>query len=484
MTLPNRTKIVATLGPASDNEKVLAELIRAGANIFRVNCSHSERDGIIEKIKLIRKVASELNAEIGILADLQGPKMRIGPLKGEIGIQLDVGAALTIVSDKTFIGEAPAPGETIRVGTGYELLCEDVKPGEKILIDDGNIEVEVTKVVGKDVHTKIIYGGLLKQKKGINLPGTAVSAKSLSEKDVNDLATALEFKADFIALSFVREAQELRDLRKMIRDAGSSAKIISKIERPEAIDNLEEIIEESYGVMVARGDMGVELGPEVVPGLQKRIIRLSLAARRPVITATQMLESMITNPRPTRAEASDVANAIYDSSSAVMLSAETAAGDFPARTVQIMGSIIRTTEAEIYGDNYRYAPQSQTSSNGPPDVALATVRAGAYAALEAGAKLIAVFTDSGATALNMACERSSTPIWAFTPNEETVQRLSLTWGVNARKIDKCTTSQEETLEGEKYLRDHGIAEKGDRIVVIFGTTRDVGMTNVMNIRTL
>jgi pyruvate kinase len=305
----------------------------------------------------------------------------------------------------------------------------------------------------------------------------------LSEKDLGDLRVSLEQQVDFVALSFVRRAEDLRLLQKYIDAAGSSAKTISKIERPEAIENLEEIIEESYAVMVARGDMGVELGPEQVPSLQKRIIKLSLAASRPVITATQMLESMITNPRPTRAEASDVANAIYDGTSAVMLSAETASGKYPVRTVEIMSSIIRRSEDEIFS-NWRYAPITQEPRGELSSVALATARAGAYAALEAGAKVIAVFTDSGATARHISGERISTRVWAFTPHEETVQRVALSWGINARKIAKGNSSHEETLEGERILLSEGIAKKGDRIVVVFGTTRDPGMTNVMHVRTL
>jgi pyruvate kinase len=489
MLLPNRTKIVATLGPASDSDEVLAQLIRAGTNVFRINCSHSDHAGIVERIRLVRRVASACNAQIGVLADLQGPKIRIGRLKNEEPIWLKPDAPLIIVSDKTVVGEDAKPGEVIRVGTSYELLCKDVKVGERILIDDGNLEVVVDKVVGRDVHTTVVYGGLLKQYKGINLPGTDVSADILTEKDLGDLKVALEHNADFVALSFVRRAGDLRLLGKYIREANSNARMISKIERPEAIENLEEIIDESYGVMVARGDMGVELGAEAVPSLQKRMIKLSLAASKPVITATQMLESMITNPRPTRAEASDVANAIYDGTSAVMLSAETASGKYPVRTVEIMSSIIRRTEEDVFSQS-RYAPGGEHGDSGGhvttprTDIALATARAGAYAALEAGAKVIAVFTDSGQTARHLSGERMSTRVWAFTPHDETVQRLALSWGINARKITKGSSSQEETLEGERILLREGIVQPGDRIVVVFGTTRESGMTNVMHIRTL
>jgi pyruvate kinase len=483
MTLPNRTKIVATLGPSTDNEEVLAQLIKAGTNVFRINCSHSGHEGIVDRIKLVRRVSKALDMPVGVLADLQGPKMRVGRLRNEEPILLRPGAPIIIASDKTVIGEDAKPGEVIRIGSQYELLANDVKPGERILIDDGNIEVVVDKITGRDVHCTVVYGGLLKQFKGINLPGTAVSAETMSEKDIGDLKVALEHNVDFVALSFVRTAADLRLLRKYIDSANGRAKMISKIERPEAIENLEEIIDESYGVMVARGDMGVELGPEAVPSLQKRIIKLSLAASRPVITATQMLESMITNPRPTRAEASDVANAIYDGTSAVMLSAETASGKYPVRTVEIMSSIIRRTEEEIF-THWRYAPITQPTGTEISSVALSTARAGAYAALEAGAKVIAVFTESGATARHLSGERISTRVWAFTPHDETVQRLALSWGINARKIAKGSSSHEDTLEGEKVLTAEGIVQKGDRMVVVFGTTSDTGMTNMMHVRTI
>ena len=482
MTLPNRTKIVATLGPSTDNDEVLAQLIKAGTNVFRINCSHSGHEGIIDRIRLVRRVAKALNAPVGVLADLQGPKMRVGRLRNEEPILLKPGAPIIIASDKNVIGEDGKPGEPIRIGSQYELLADDVKPGERVLIDDGNIELFVDKVSGKDVHATVVYGGLLKQFKGINLPGTAVSAETLTEKDLGDLKVALEHNVDFIALSFVRRASDLRLLRKYIDDAGSGAQMISKIERPEAVENLEEIIDESYGVMVARGDMGVELGPEAVPSLQKRIIKLSLAASRPVITATQMLESMITNPRPTRAEASDVANAIYDGTSAVMLSAETASGKYPVRTVEIMSSIIRRTEEEIF-NHWRYAPMTQHTGAEISTVALSTARAGAYAALEAGAKVIAVFTETGTTARHLSGERISTRVWAFTPHDETVQRMALSWGVNARKIPKGSSIQEDTAEGERVLLNENIVQKGDRLVVLYGTTRDIGMTNMMHVRT-
>jgi pyruvate kinase len=366
------------------------------------------------------------------------------------------------------------------VGTSYTNLAKDVKSGERVLLDDGNIELRVTKVRGTEVHTEVVYGGLLKQFKGINLPGSEVSAPTLSKKDIDDLKCVLDLKVNLVALSFVRTAGDVRQLKRYIEKAGSDVEIISKLERPEAVTNLDEILAESYGVMVARGDMGVELGPEAVPALQKQIIAQSLAQRKPVITATQMLESMITNPRPTRAEASDVANAIYDGTSAVMLSAETASGKYPVRSVEIMSSIVKRTEQDIFTNwQYNLNLRSQTTSQSTP---VATVHAAAYGALEAGAKLIAIFTESGATARLMASERISTPFVAFTPHERTWQRLALSWGINSKRIPKRRTSYEMVDDGIKELYRSKLVKKGDRIVVVFGTQRQSGLTNIMNIR--
>jgi pyruvate kinase len=459
---------------------MITALAKAGADVFRLNCAHSDHESLAKTVHLIRKVAKKLNQPIGILADLQGPKIRVGALKGAEPIWLASDQPFIISTAPGVVGEGPKGSTPTRVGTSYERLARDVKPKERILLDDGNIEVVVEKVRGTEVHTRVVYGGLLKQFKGINLPGSEVSAPTLSRKDLDDLQAVLKLGVDFVALSFVRTAKDVRMLAKLIAKAKSDAQIISKIERPEAVTNFEEILEASYGVMVARGDMGVELGPEAVPALQKRIIAESLAASKPVITATQMLESMITNPRPTRAEASDVANAIYDGTSAIMLSAETASGKHPVRAVEIMSSIARRTEEDIFTNqryNLNHSPRP-AAINTP----LATVRAAAYGAVESGARLIAIFTESGATARHLAGERISTRFVAFTPYLRTVQRLALSWGINPRQIARHKDTEEMVDEGIEVAKHDGYVSRGDRVVVVFGTTRQSGLTNTMKIR--
>jgi pyruvate kinase len=370
----------------------------------------------------------------------------------------------------------------VRLGTGYRQLARDVARGDRILLDDGNLELRVERVQEPEVHTRVVYGGMLHQFKGINLPGSKVSVSCLSSKDLADLAVVLAHEVDFVALSFVRSAADVLALRRHIDRARSDARIIAKIERPEAVHCLPEILAAADGLMVARGDMGVEMGPAAVPVVQKRVIAMCNEARKPVITATQMLESMVLNPRPTRAEASDVANAIYDGTSAVMLSAETASGKHPVRSVRTMEEIIRTAERERYAAmGERRRRQGGLEST---DVALATVRAAAYAAFEADARLIAVYTETGATANLLAGERPPTHIMAFTPSQRTVQRLTLTWGITPRKIPPGRTSHELTLAGDRILREEGWVKKGDRIVQIAGSVRQSGLTNTMSIRQL
>jgi len=481
MRHPNRTKIVATVGPASSSESKLQELAVAGVDVFRINAAHTKPGGIAHLIRRIRRVDRKLKRGIGVLVDLQGPKIRVGPFEDAKPIWLKAGQRLVISTESGVIGREPESDGVARIGTSYENLAKDVQPRERMLLDDGYIELKVDKVVGKEIHTKVVHGGLLKQHKGINLPGSKVSSNTLTKKDLQDLASAVENDADFIALSFARTADDMRRLRRLVAKRGSDTRLIAKIERPEAITNLSEIIEEADALMIARGDMGVEMGPEVVPVLQKRIIREAVAARRPVITATQMLESMVTNPRPTRAEASDVANAIYDGTSAVMLSAETASGKYPVRSVRIMDKIIKQAEADMFAawDLVRRRRGGERAS-----VTIATVRAAVAAAIDAGGEVIAVFSESGATAEIVAAERSPTRVVAFTPFQRTVQRLSLVWGVSAVKVSRARTAHEMTLEGERVLLERGIAKVGDRVVVVVGSSRRKGLTNVMNIRTL
>ncbi len=477
----NRTKVVATLGPASSNEPTITALVEAGVNVFRLNCSHADHDLLTKNVKTIRRVAKKLDKPVGILGDLQGPKIRVGPLKAPI--EISEGQSIIVTTKPGYVGEPPKGKDVPKVGTGYERLATDVKAGEQILLDDGNLELKVEKVKRDEVHCKVVHGGLLKQFKGINLPGSKVSAEALTKKDRADLAKLIELSVDFVALSFVRTAEEVLVLTDMLARAGSQAKVISKLERPEVVDNLDSIIDASYGVMVARGDMGVELGPEAVPALQKRIIAKAVAACKPVITATQMLESMMTNPRPTRAEVSDVANAIHDGTSAVMLSGETAAGRFPVRTVEIMTSIIRTTEREIFKD-WNYSPNWRSGGAEVASVPRATVHAAARGALEAGASAIAIFTESGFTARYLSAERLPVPTIVFTPNDYTVARMALAYGIIPRKVKSARTSIAMTMEGERILTSEGFVTDGDRVVMVFGSSRSPGFTNIVNIRVI
>jgi pyruvate kinase len=378
------------------------------------------------------------------------------------------------------VGELLEDGSA-SIGTGYRGLAEDVKPGERILLDDGNLEVKVVAVEGPRIRTKVVYGGMLHQFKGINLPGSSVSAACLSKKDLDDLKCVLRHGVDFVALSFVRTAADVVELRRHITRQRGDAQIIAKIERPEAVRNAAAILEVADGLMVARGDMGVELGPEAVPPTQKRLIDMANQARKPVITATQMLESMIMNPRPTRAEASDVANAIYDGTSAVMLSAETASGKHPVRSVRIMEKIIRTAERDVYS---RLGERRRRPTGQPASVTEAIVRAAAYAAYEAKVRLIAVYTETGTTAQMLAGERPPTHVVAFTPSIRTMQRLALVWGIVARKIRPGRTSHELTLDGDRLMRQQALVKQGDRIVQIAGQIRESGLTNTMSIREL
>tara|TARA_R110002072_G_scaffold46591_1_gene128824 strand:- start:73170 stop:74609 length:1440 start_codon:yes stop_codon:yes gene_type:complete len=479
MAWHNRTKIVATLGPASDTDEVVTDLIRNGVDVFRINCAHASHETIRVVVNRVRRLAKRLDSAVGILADLQGPKIRVGKLKNAEPIYLKRGDTVIIDVTPGVIGEVEKDG-TIRIGTGYEQLAKDVSQGERILLDDGNLEVKVTSVDGPCIRTRVVYGGILIQSKGINLPGTNVSASCLSKKDLADLACILKNEVDFVALSFVREASDVVELRRHIKKLGGNVQVIAKIERPEAVKNLPAILEESDALMVARGDMGVEMGPEAVPPVQKRIIALANQAKKPVITATQMLESMIVNPRPTRAEASDVANAIYDGTSAVMLSGETASGKYPVRTVKTMEKIIRSAEREAYSDMGQRARRVKR----PMALVEATVRAAAHAAFNTGAKLIVCYTETGSTAQQLAGERPPTHVVSFTPSRRTVQRLTLVWGVIPHKIAAGRTSSQLILHGDRALRKGGLVKPGDRIVQIAGTLRQAGLTNTMTIRTM
>jgi pyruvate kinase len=478
MAWHNRTKIVATLGPASNTDSMVTKLVVAGVDVFRINCAHADHQTIAETVHRVRTIAAKQHRAVGILADLQGPKIRVGKLRNAEPIYLKRGSDVVIDVTPGVVGEVDKRG-AIRIGTGYRRLARDVRKGERILLDDGNLEVRVQRVDGPCIHTRVVYGGMLHQFKGINLPGSEVSAKILSSKDLDDLRCVLANEVDFVALSFVRTADDVKALRRHIDKQRSDVQIIAKIERPEAVRNIVSILDAADGLMVARGDMGVEMGPEAVPPVQKRLIELANRQRKPVITATQMLESMILNPRPTRAEASDVANAIYDGTTAVMLSGETASGRHPVRSVRIMERIIRSAERDVYA---RMVDRRRRNSTGPATVTQAPVRAAAYAAWASGARLISVYTATGTTARLLAGERPPTHVLAFTPSRRTMQKLALIWGIVAVKIPPGRTSHELTLNGDRILRRQGLVKAGDRIVQVAGTVRQTGLTNTMSIR--
>ncbi|MBK8977968.1 MAG: pyruvate kinase [Planctomycetes bacterium] len=482
MIRPKRTKIVATLGPASRDPETIDELIRSGVDVFRLNAAHADHDTLRRDVAAVRDAALRLGTAVGVLVDLQGPKIRIGSLENAEPIFLQRGEQLVLSCEPGVVGRGARGGEPARVGSRYFGLAGDVRPGERVLLDDGMIELKVETIDGTEISTRIVHGGLLKQHKGINLPGSSVSMSSLSEKDLADLAVVLELRVDFVAISFVRRPDDVVRLKELIRAANSDARVVAKIERPEAVTNFAAILEVTDAVMIARGDMGVELGPEVVPGVQKRIIRQAIEARKPVITATQMLESMITNPRPTRAEASDVANAIYDGTSAVMLSAETASGKFPVRAAKIMSRIVRRTESELFGEADGW--QRRAVLRRGESVTLATVQAAAYAAFLADARLVAVFSESGHTAQLLAGERTETPVYVFTPSQRTVQRLTLVWGVTPLLLSRVDSVQAMMSEAEELLLRLGVARVGDTYAIVVGTSRRPGIANILKLRTV
>ena len=449
-----RAKIVSTLGPASSSERVIEQLIGAGVDVFRLNFSHGTRDEHAENVGRIRQIADNMQRSIAILQDLQGPKMRVGKL-AEDPIELKEGNRLTVTTREV-------PGDAECVSTTYAGLPRDVKPADRILLDDGHIELIVREVYRSDVVCEVVLGGLLKSNKGINLPGVRVSAPSLTVKDREDLDLGIELGVDYIALSFVREPDDVREVQHIIERAEKEIPVIAKLERAEAIDHLEDILDVADGVMVARGDLGVELSPEDVPVIQKRVISAANRAGVFVITATQMLESMTDHPRPTRAEASDVANAIFDGTDAVMLSGETAIGKYPVQTVQMMARIIEKAEASV-----ELVPPilNLDASLSFPD---AIGQAAAAVSTAVSPKAIVAFTQSGSTARLISKRRPRTPIIAFTPSERICRRLCLCWGVEPRQITLIDDTDRMVAEVEARLLSEGNVRFGDTLVILAG----------------
>ena len=449
----NKTKIVATVGPASNNEDMLRKLIFAGVDVFRLNFSHGTHDIHREVLQMIKGLRKELDTHVAILQDLQGPKIRVEAVEDN-GVLLEAGKPLTITIDSLM-------GTAQKVSTSYQGLPRDVSVGDMILIDDGNIELKVVSKTDREVVAEVVHGGILKSRKGINLPTSKVSAPSLTEKDHKDLLFGLENDVDWIALSFVRSAEDIHDLRKIIESKGSKAKIIAKIEKPEAVENIDAIIEATDAIMVARGDLGVEIPMEQVPLVQKEMIEKCNAAAKPVIVATQMLESMITNPRPTRAEASDVANAVLDGADAVMLSAESASGDYPELAVSSMVRIITTVERKaesIYNKEYTTDPDTGTYNN------YRVLEAACKLASQTKAAVLTGMTFSGYTAYGLSRHRPKTDIVIFTGNHKLLNQIALAWGVRGLYYDRMA-SMDETIEDiQKALKDKNYAKTGDLMI--------------------
>ena len=466
-TNSRHSKIVCTLGPATNSPRMIRRLIEAGMDVARLNFSHGTHETHAQSIAMVHAAAAELGKTVGILADLQGPKIRTGALAGGGTVNLRGGQQFVITTAKIL-------GDSTRVNTTFRPLPREVKSGDRILLSDGLIELRVEKVRGPEVICRVVNGGLLGEHKGINLPGVKLRVPALTPKDREDLRFALSHNVDFIAASFVRRPEDVLLAKSLIRRAKKDTPVIAKLEKPEAIENLEGILRVSDGVMVARGDLGVEMNPETVPVVQKNIIARAREFRRPVITATQMLESMTQNPRPTRAEASDVANAIFDGSDAVMLSAESASGKYPIEAVSMMARIIQEAEASI-----QEYPRPTTSQE-QLKVAETVAELVCHASRELHMKLIAVFTHSGFTARLVSRYRPLVPIVAFSPEASTRRRMSLLWGVTSRGISDIKKIDGLAEVAEKRLLEERLVKKGDVIGIVAGTPMGIrGTTNFM-----
>ncbi len=462
-----RAKIVCTIGPATDSAEAIVNLVNAGMNVARLNMSHGDHILHAKRVGWIRDAARAANRPIGILADLQGPKIRLGEF-------ID-GEAFLVPGDRFVITTEDVPGTAERASTTLHTLTDDVSPGDQILINDGAIELRAVEVTATDVITEVIVGGRVSDHKGINLPGVPVSVPALSEKDERDLRWALRHGVDMIALSFVRNASDVEGVRAVMDSEDRHVPVIAKLEKPQAIDNLYAIVDAFDAFMVARGDLGVELPLEDVPSVQKKIIDAARAWAKPVIVATQMLESMITAHRPTRAEVSDVANAILDGADAVMLSGETAVGDYPIVAVEVMARIITRTEAEGL-DKIRALAWNPHTTSGVISKAAVDV------AERVEAKYLATFTISGDTPHRLARLRSEVPIMAFTPLPKTAQELTLCWGVQSYVTPEYTNTDAMVESVQTGLTETGFVAHGDRVVIVAGNPgRQSRQTNSLRV---
>ncbi|WP_420033119.1 pyruvate kinase [Streptomyces sp. cg28] len=466
-----RAKIVCTLGPATDSYEQIKALVEAGMDVARLNLSHGTYAEHEERYQRVRKASDETGRSVGVLADLQGPKIRLGRFH-EGPVLLERGDEFTITV------EHDTQGDRQICGTTYSGLADDVTPGERILVDDGKVSLEVTRVDGPRVHTTVVEGGMVSDHKGLNLPGVAVSVPALSDKDEADLRWALRTGADIIALSFVRSGRDIEDVHRIMTEEGRHLPVIAKVEKPQAVENIEDIVAAFDGIMVARGDLGVEMPLEQVPIVQKRAIKLAKRNAKPVIVATQMLDSMIDNSRPTRAEASDVANAVIDGTDAVMLSGETSVGKYAIETVKTMARIVEAAEEDILAKGL----PPLTERNKPRTQGGAVARAAAEMGDFLGAKFLVAFTQSGDTVKRLSRYRSPIPLLAFTPVPATRSQLNLTWGVETFLGPHVDSTDAMVAQVDDQLLRIGRCQKGDIVVITAGSPPGVsGSTNMVRV---
>lgn len=470
----NKSKIIATLGPASMQPGTLEQMIKAGVNVCRINASHGDHVMHQEAVDLVRQLNEDRKYKVAILYDLQGPKMRIGDVENnQILLKEESKVVLTI---------SKCLGTAERLQIKYPLFHDDVNVGDTVLIDDGKIELQViAKSPSEEVTAKVIHGGILSSKKGINLPYTKISLPSLTEKDKEDLEFALRNNIEWIGLSFVRSANDIIELKNFIRERGKNSRVVAKIEKPEAVRDIDNIIKATDAIMVARGDLGVEMAMEKVPVIQKMLVSKSIAASKPVIIATQMMESMITNYRPTRAETNDVANAVFDGADALMLSAETSVGQFPVKVIEAMSKIISIAESEQVIYNRHIPPVKNSRSFISDSVCFNSC----VMAQQSGAKAIIAMTHSGYTAFRISSQRPDCNIFIFTDNKDILNMLSLVWGVKAFFYNKYESSDNTIRDIKAFLKAKGFVQDGDMAINVFSTPLDErGMANTIKLNVI
>ena len=475
--MDRRTKIVCTLGPATTDPETIRRLVVAGMDVARMNFSHGTHEEHRERVETVREVAEAEGEVVTILQDLQGPKIRVGEVQGD-SVMLTEGDEVAVSTG------TPRESTSDHIFIDYDALARDAREGERILIDDGLLELRVSATNDSQLRATVVEGGPLRSRKGVNLPDLRTSTPPLTEKDLKDLELGLELDVDIVALSFVQQRSDVEALVHRIEEVGENTGVIAKIEKPQAVHNIDDILEVVDGIMVARGDLGIEMPMEEVPGTQKRLIRQSMAAAKPVITATQMLESMVENPRPTRAEASDVANAVLDGSDAVMLSAETAVGNYPVRVVESMCQIIR--QAEDYWQEQRrsltMAPDHLETGNSVTDSVSFTA---CRLAEQVDAEAICCLTNSGATARAIARHRPSMPIYAFTDNKRVVAQLGSLWGTESFYIPFQQDTDQGIARVHSVLQDHELVPSGSRVVLTVGMPLPArGRTNTVHVSTV